>query len=110
MAEIVRCSVSTMRAPMALEDECEKECAEHRSTPPAVGASHGVSTNAAEADAAASPLRPLTGRADAATAAFSGSAGSTEVVLGSRIGGHRPTPGPPSSSFEVEGPRSEGQT
>ena len=37
-----------------LEDECEKECAEHRSTPPAVGASHGVSTNAAEADAAAS--------------------------------------------------------
>ena len=34
-----------------LADECEEECAEHRSAPPAVGASHGVGADAAEADA-----------------------------------------------------------
>ena len=76
-----------------LEDECEEECAEHRSTPPAVGASEGVGADEAEADAAVA-TSTATG-ADAATAAFSRSAGSTEVVRG---------------SFAVEGPRREGQT
>ena len=58
-----------------VQDECEEEFAEHRSAPPAVGASHGV---AAEADAAAAAS--CTAGADAATAACSRSAGSTEVV------------------------------
>ena len=76
-----------------LEDECAEECAEHRSAPPAVGASHGVGADAAEADAAVATSSNA--GAAAATAAFSGSAGSTDVVRG---------------SFAVEGPRSEGQT
>ena len=61
-----------------LQDECKEECEKHRSTPPAVRASHGVGADAAEADAAAAAS--CTAGADAATAAFSRSAGSTEVV------------------------------
>ena len=64
-----------------LEDECEEEYEEHRSTPPAVGASHGVGADAAGADAAAAASSAA--GADAATAAFSASAASTEVVRGS---------------------------
>ena len=71
-----------------LEDECE-----HKSALPAVGASHGVGADAAEADAVAATSNAA--GADAATAAFSRSAGSTEVVRG---------------SFSVEDPRREGQT
>ena len=91
MAEMVRCSASTTMA--GLVDECEEECAEHRSTPPAVGAFEGVGADAAAADAAVA-MSTAAGAA-AATAAFSGSAGSTEVVCG---------------SFAFEGPRSEDQT
>ena len=60
------------------QDECEEEFAEYRSAPPAVGASRGVGADAVEADAAAAAS--CTAGADAATAAFSRSAGSTEVV------------------------------
>ena len=59
-----------------LEDECKEECAEHRSTPPAVGASEGVAADEADADAAVATSTAA--GADAATAAFSGSADSTE--------------------------------
>ena len=60
-------------------EECEEERAEHKATPPSVGASHSLHADAAEADAAAATYSAA--RADAATAAFSGSsAGSTEVV------------------------------
>ena len=52
-----------------LEDEYEDECAEHRSTLPAVGASHAVGADAAGADAAAAASSAA--GADAATAAFS---------------------------------------
>ena len=93
MAEIVRCSVSTMRAPEGSRTSARRSARSTGSTPPAVGASHGVGADAAEADAAVATSTAA--GADAATAPFSGSAGSTEVVCG---------------SFAVEGPRSEGQT
>ena len=64
-----------------LVDKCEEECAEHRSTLPAVGASEGVGAEAAGADAAATTQNAV--GTDAASAAFSRSAGSTEVVRGS---------------------------
>ena len=64
-----------------LEDEREEDCEEHRSTPPAVGGTQGVGADAVEADAAAAASSAA--GTDAATAAFSRSAGSTEVVRGS---------------------------
>ena len=73
MAEMVRCSASTTRSPMGSRTSAR------RSTP-AVGASQGVSADAAEADAAVATSTAA--GAHAATAAFSGSAGGARLVCG----------------------------
>ena len=62
-----------------LEDECE----EHRSTPPAVGASEGVGADAAEADAAAAASSAA--GADVETPAFSQITGFHEGCCAARL-------------------------